>query len=569
MFPKKTQELLSQLTLLIVDDEEFFRVFLGDTLSPYFKNTLYAENGFEGIKLHKESRPDIIISDNMMPGLSGLEMIQEIRASDEETPIIMATAFIDLKLFMEAVNLGVAQFLPKPIDMKQLFQALNQALSKTIIKNLELKSQKQEIALLKLKDFYNKAEQENALQKELNLIENDLYLKKIDLEDEQWILNVCFEPLEILSGDSYSIKKIKKDRFLLVIIDGMGKGLSPSITSALSIAYINDYLRKLNKKHFDLKTLISSYKEFISPKLLEDEMVAISFLYYKFDKQSIEYGLFGMPAIHIEKNRKISKIKSNNPPLCKYMDSLKTNFFSIKKVDKIAVFSDGLSEAITKDGKLYADKLPSDLKESRFLKSFLARFRDSCPTLDDDLNVALLVRIPKNKILKKRFCILSKREKIEELTFQIENLLQKEGFTEEFVVNYITIFTELISNAYEHGNLGISFEEKREKIEDGEYDSFLKQAEKKLKKRIVVRIKLLKEDEKSFVLTSIEDSGNGFDTKILENLMFKNKLDPSMENGRGVLLSKALAEEISFSHDGNEVIFIQQSNKIIGGSNGN
>lgn len=559
MIHEEVRDLLKTLTVLYVEDEVIVRKLYTKRLSQIFKSVHEAKDGEEGLAKFREFTPDLVITDHIMPNMQGLDMIKHIREIDQETPIIITTAYIDIDFLITSINLGVVQFLAKPINEEQLLNTINIAVSKTLIKNLQIKATEQEIELLKLKEKHNETQQQNALKKELRIIENDLFLKKIDIQDEQWIFNVHFEPLETLSGDSYSIREIKKDRYLLFIIDGMGKGLSPSITASLSVAYINHYLDHRQKhRHFELSELIKSYKSFIEPKLLDDEMVAISFVYFKFDKKTVEYALYGMPPLYIEKRHKIYEKTSNNPPLCKFIDSLNINFFSIKKVDKILTSSDGLTENSTKDGTLYAQKLKHSLKNVRFLKELLLDFKDSCQEVEDDLNIALLTKIPKNNIQKKRFCILSRREKIGELTYEIEQLLELKGFSEEFRVNYATIFTELILNAYEHGNLGISLEEKREKIVEGAYDEFLEKRERKSKKKIYVTIKTVEQKDETIVITEIRDCGNGFDTKILENLMFRNRTEPSAENGRGFLLSKALAEEINYSIDGNEVLFIQK-----------
>jgi serine phosphatase RsbU (regulator of sigma subunit)/anti-sigma regulatory factor (Ser/Thr protein kinase) len=402
---------------------------------------------------------------------------------------------------------------------------------------------------------YNEQQQKNAKEKELNIIKNDLFMKKIATKRNEWILNVHFEPLETLSGDSYSVRKIDEERYLLVIVDGMGKGLSPSITAALSVAFINYLVDKNQGSDFSLKKLIKKYREFIYEKLLEEEIVAISFVYFKLDMQEVEYSLYGMPPIYVQKNSKTYKKNSNNPPMAKFFDSLNIDSFSIKNIKKLIIASDGLTENTTDDGTMYAEKLEKDLENSISLKEFLGRFKRECPTHEDDLNIVMLTKLPRKTLSKKSFTMKSKRDEIQKSTDEIIGFLKENGFSHTFRVEYSTVLTELLINAYEHGSLGISLEEKREAVVEDTYDELLESREKERKGKIKITVLIVEDRDKILITTKIKDNGNGFDTEILENSMFKNRGAAIKESGLGILNSSLIAEEIVYNFKGNEVLF--------------
>ncbi|MFP4487165.1 MAG: hypothetical protein ACLFOC_09380, partial [Campylobacterales bacterium] len=69
---------------------------------------------------------------------------------------------------------------------------------------------------------------------------------------------------------------------------------------------------------------------------------------------------------------------------------------------------------------------------------------------------------------------------------------------------------------------------------------------------------IVKDREKILVTTKIKDNGNGFDTEILENSMFKNRGEALKESGLGILNSSLIAEEIVYNFKGNEVLFTIQ-----------
>jgi diguanylate cyclase (GGDEF)-like protein len=117
-------EILKKLKLLYVEDEEEIR----DQLSRFLKRrvgTLYtAKNGEEGAELFREHRPDLVVTDIKMPVMNGLEMAEAIREVDRDVPIIVATAFNELKYFMKSIEVGIDEYVLKPVNTDALMEAL-------------------------------------------------------------------------------------------------------------------------------------------------------------------------------------------------------------------------------------------------------------------------------------------------------------------------------------------------------------------------------------------------------------------------------------------------------------
>src|SRR5208283_4752250 len=110
--------------------------------------------------------------------------------------------------------------------------------------HMALEAQALELELLKYREKYNVTQQESAFMKELNIIRDDLFLKKVDVvnrggEAVDWTLHLYYEPLDILSGDSYTILEIEEGKILVYLADAMGKGLAASVTSILSTSFVN------------------------------------------------------------------------------------------------------------------------------------------------------------------------------------------------------------------------------------------------------------------------------------------------------------------------------------------
>lgn len=112
------------ISLLYVEDERVTREQVSRILQRIVSHLDVAENGLEGLKLYKEKRPDIILTDIMMPVMNGLEMCREIRNMDRDSQLIMLTAHSDTEYLLECISLGVNRYVQKPVDFVQLASAI-------------------------------------------------------------------------------------------------------------------------------------------------------------------------------------------------------------------------------------------------------------------------------------------------------------------------------------------------------------------------------------------------------------------------------------------------------------
>ncbi len=117
--------------ILLVDDDKFDRTFIIDLLAP--KNFFIEEavDGNEALALLSENKYDLLLSDIYMPGITGIEMIQKIREVDANLQIILFTGYADLATAIEAVKLGVYDYIVKPFDPEALIWRVDKALEKS------------------------------------------------------------------------------------------------------------------------------------------------------------------------------------------------------------------------------------------------------------------------------------------------------------------------------------------------------------------------------------------------------------------------------------------------------
>ncbi len=131
------------IALYVEDNEEVQQQTL-KMLGKMLPNILCASNGEEGFdkynNYHLKNQPkkiDLIITDIQMPKQDGLEMIQRIRKSNKEIPIIIFSAYDNTDYFMKAIRLGIDGYILKPYPIEQISEVLNDVITKHYdIKNI-------------------------------------------------------------------------------------------------------------------------------------------------------------------------------------------------------------------------------------------------------------------------------------------------------------------------------------------------------------------------------------------------------------------------------------------------
>lgn len=116
--------LLKELKVLFVEDEINISKLLRAALADYFYSFTVANDGEEGLNKYKKINPDIVITDIMMPKLDGLEMTKKIKEINENTPIIVLSAFSDKEKLIKAIDIGITKYFIKPFDPEEVLEYL-------------------------------------------------------------------------------------------------------------------------------------------------------------------------------------------------------------------------------------------------------------------------------------------------------------------------------------------------------------------------------------------------------------------------------------------------------------
>lgn len=116
----------SEISMLFVEDDPVAREILSIMITRKFPAVKLhvAENGKIGLKLFKAQQPDIVITDINMPVMDGIRMASEIKALNPDVPIVVISAHSDTDYLLSAINLGINQYVLKPVDQQKLFAAI-------------------------------------------------------------------------------------------------------------------------------------------------------------------------------------------------------------------------------------------------------------------------------------------------------------------------------------------------------------------------------------------------------------------------------------------------------------
>ena len=117
--------------ILIIDDEDHIRRMMRLTLEAAGYGVGEADDGVTGVELYGDGTDwDLVVLDQRMPGLDGLETLRRLKASNPAVRVVMATAYASIELAVDAMKLGAADFVRKPMTPDTFRNAVAAALAK-------------------------------------------------------------------------------------------------------------------------------------------------------------------------------------------------------------------------------------------------------------------------------------------------------------------------------------------------------------------------------------------------------------------------------------------------------
>jgi two-component system NtrC family response regulator len=115
-------------TILIVDDEKNYLVVLEALLSPEGYEIITADNARSALRLIEESDLDLVLTDMKMPGVSGMELLEQCKKINPEVPVIMMTAYGTIEMAVQAMKKHAFDYITKPFQNEELKLTIKKAL---------------------------------------------------------------------------------------------------------------------------------------------------------------------------------------------------------------------------------------------------------------------------------------------------------------------------------------------------------------------------------------------------------------------------------------------------------
>jgi len=119
----------NKMKILVVDDDEKFSLRLSKFLKKKDTHCVVAKNGPEALERMISDKPEMIFMDISMPGLDGLETLQQMKARNTIVPVIMITGHGTMQTAIKAIQLGAFDYLTKPLDVVKVREVVRRVLS--------------------------------------------------------------------------------------------------------------------------------------------------------------------------------------------------------------------------------------------------------------------------------------------------------------------------------------------------------------------------------------------------------------------------------------------------------
>lgn len=549
------REYTEGLSVLYVEDDLVGRAIIEKMLEPLFPVRYGAVNGEDGLRLFEEHRPSIVVTDLMMPVMDGIEMLRKIRALDQKTPVVLMTASLEHVHLVEAINLGVSKFLAKPLMYDLVQRALLAVARELSLERMAREARRKEVELLRYRDRYHSRQEELARRKEQHIVLNtmeDLFLPNRD--GSGWAVDLAHRPKDIMSGDSFSVRRTDGGRLLFFLADAMGHGLSASVTSMLATSFFNHSVDGCTCAPLCFDDLVQHTVRYAGRNLLEDEVFSCVMLVLDPLGETLRIASCGMPPLHLVRHGAPERVRGNNPPLTAFTGQVQIQELSLAGVSDLLLATDGLGDAPMTAGGAYCSRLPEDLLASGAARDLFDRFQGHCNPDDDDDDVTL-IRVMRSSGCAapavRSFSAAGTLSGIAALQRQVRESLEAAGAVGERLECLDLALGEALMNAFEHGCLRMGTD-KRRLLLAGEYDDLIMAAQPRPGEEIVVAVALVERGERLQVWIDVRDPGPGMEERQL--VLGTSRTAP---NGRGFALMKRSVDLLRRSPQGNRILLMQ------------
>jgi len=350
----------SQKRVALIDDEEIVLQSIKSFLELETDYTILTfQSPLVAIKALKQTPPDLVISDFLMPEMNGIEFLREIKKLFPEIPRILLTAYADKENAIKAINeIGLFHFLEKPWDNNQLMLIIQNSIA-----TKDLKSHLQE--KIRQLDEINRQKEtlfqiNNLLQKEISLAKrvHGKLLPPYKMNIDGTYIEVKYIPAFEIGGDFYDLYRLKNRNVLLTLADLTGHGIQAALCTALLKFSVSLY----SEDNSTLDEILKNINDVLYRGLPSDIFAAVLLIGCDLQKRECQIINGGIPyPIFQKKNGQFSEqiiVSGLVPGMVSniHFKPGKTLNIYYEKGDRLYLFTDGLSEIQDNDGKFFGEE---------------------------------------------------------------------------------------------------------------------------------------------------------------------------------------------------------------------
>lgn len=453
--------MMNKRAILIVDDEKnilssFKRLFFADN-----SLTIYtAESGPQGLKLLAEHKIDLVISDQQMPAMKGLDFLLEVKKSYPKILRILMTGYTDLETAVEAINKGrIYRYLNKPWNNEDLKVIIHNALDYLELKGRYINAER------RLKMVYKR------LMKDLEIAAGifTFLMPEWLIYDEPLIFTTLYEPTDKVGGDLLDIVKLDNERYLIYIGDISGHG----VQAALLVTAVKSVINMLLKNDRELKSIadfLNRLNKLLSVEILKSNYLTIIFGILDLKENSYRYLNAGHPPI-LELSpgeKEVATIESEGSVPLGFSQTIEyspndESILTLSEKKSYLFYTDGIFECSRdkEDGtseELGMKGLSEMIKEKLgssdpILLPYLLKQqlkREHYHLYHDDFTVLNLSKLMSSKRIR-HFSLNSSLARVKEISLKCGNYINEELLDEELAMKVEIIVNEYLNNIIIHG----------------------------------------------------------------------------------------------------------------------
>lgn len=465
--------------ILIVDDDKLILLALEETLKREGYRVLKASNGEEAINILISQPIAVIVCDQRMPGMSGIEVLKKAQGIRPDAVRIVLTGNRDLETVLQAINIGqVSQFISKPWDDLLLRQTIAESIEK-----YRLVKENQNLHNLIMTQHKELAKNHEILRHELTVgarIHESLLLGKVPQNIPGFKIAATTIPSKDIDGDFFEFYSPASQILDVVVGDVMGKGLPAALvgtavkTQLMRFAVPFIHAQVFGKQEFwhdDLLTpqeILQHVHTEIAEKLIHLEYF-VSLFYGRFNclKKTFSYIDCGStkPIHYKSVQKRIVQLKGKNFPLGMVEnDTYRLVEISYGEGDLFIFYSDGITEAKSPEHQLFGVERLTDIVQKNAdadVDSLLEEIKSSVVAFakkdffEDDLTLIVIKiePVPVTPNLQPwKLKLRSSLEQLKTVRQFVQHCCQKApGNTELLAIKLQLAINEAFCNIVEHG----------------------------------------------------------------------------------------------------------------------